>query len=135
MLLLRGLIPRHVRLEHYVGAAIFGCVTSYYTFMPFLAEQQRRRLAGEGSRSTRGWRRASVRRERPQAASRLPSERCWLRLGGAHDVEGRCTCVCRGQEAHALHSGSAMGCCCCPRACALLPPMRGAAAGINNSLN
>lgn len=49
MLLLRGLIPRHVRLEHYVGAAIFGCVTSYYTFMPFLAEQQRRRLAGEGA--------------------------------------------------------------------------------------
>ena len=49
MLLLRGLIPRHVRLEHYVGAAIFGCVTSYYTLMPFLAEQQRRRLAGEGA--------------------------------------------------------------------------------------
>ena len=46
VLLLRGLIPRKLRLEHYAGAALFGVVTSYYTFMPFLAEQARLREAG-----------------------------------------------------------------------------------------
>ena len=50
MLLLRGLIPRKVRLEHYVGAAVFGMATSYYTFMPYLAEQARlRKLREDGS--------------------------------------------------------------------------------------
>jgi hypothetical protein len=49
MLLLRGLIPRVLRAEHYAGAAFFGLFTSYYTMMPYFAEQARLREAAEAA--------------------------------------------------------------------------------------